>query len=108
MDQVPQIAQDTEDEQDAEHDRELHPDGPRTRRPWWWGRCNQRGRVCRNDWRRRRRRWGIRHIVFHSGGKLSHGTVASKCDSRRGATTATTHGESTGLGGPKRYSVFGK
>src|SRR5438477_2387543 len=81
MNEMAQIAQHAQDEEDAEDDRELLPGGPSARPPWRRRGGNQRGWACRNERRRWRLAWPGQHIVFHSGGKLSHAAGASKCDS---------------------------
>src|SRR6266511_3097435 len=73
MKQMPKIVQETEEEQNAENDRELHPGVARARRPRGRGRRYQRRRICRNYWRRRCLALSDRRIVFHSGETISMG-----------------------------------
>ena len=81
MDQMPQIAQNTQQKQNAEHNGYPHPTASLARRSWRrrWRDQWRGGR--RNNRRRRRLALHMRDIVFHIGGKLSQGTTAGKSDS---------------------------
>ena len=81
VDQMPQIAQNTQEKQDAEHDGDLHPAASLARRTRRRRRRDQWRGGRRNNRRRRRLALHLRDIVFHIGGKLSQGTTAGKSDS---------------------------